>query len=186
MKKEIESLKTNPKLLLHVCCAPCSSAVLERLQDFEITLFYNNPNTYPKEEYDLRANQFAKLTHLPFVKSEYDHNEFLTLINNDLNLINEKEGGNRCQKCIELRLSNSFKYAKENGYDYVTTTLTISPHKDAEYINQLGEKLQSIYNVKFLHSDFKKDNGFLNSVKISTDLGLYRQDYCGCEFSKRN
>lgn len=182
MKKEIESLATQKKLLLHVCCAPCSSACLERLNAFDITLYYFNPNTYPQTEYELRAQQFAKLTNLPLIVENYNHQLFLdTIIGNE----NSPEGGVRCQLCIKNRLKNSFEYAKNNGFDYVTTTLTISPHKDAEYINKIGNELAQQYGIKFLPSDFKKENGFLNSIILSKQLGLYRQDYCGCEFSIR-
>ena len=183
MKQEMCKLNNKPKLLLQVCCAPCSSACLDRLTAFDITLFYFNPNTYPEKEYNLRAEQFSKLTNLPFIIYPYNHQEFLNYIKgHEL----DKEGEMRCQKCIELRLMKTFEYAKNNGYDYVTTTLTISPHKDAEFINTCGKRLEEEYQVKFLHSDFKKENGFLNSIKLSKEFDLYRQDYCGCEFSYKN
>lgn len=180
MKEEINHLTTKPKLLLHVCCAPCSSSVLNRLTCFDITLYYYNPNTYPNEEYFLRANQFKKLTKLPIIIENYNHEEFLNAIKT---YENEPEGGARCEKCIETRLKKTFEYAKENKYDYVTTTLSVSPHKNAEFINKIGIKFSKDYNIKFLVADFKKENGFLNSIKISKELELYRQDYCGCEFS---
>lgn len=180
MKKKINSLTTKPKLLLHVCCAPCSSSVLEKLNAFDITLYYFNPNTYPKEEYILRSEQFKKLTNLPIIVEDYNHSEFLNCVKD---LETELEGGKRCEKCIELRLSQTFKYAKENHFDYITTTLSVSPHKNAEYINNLGVLLADEYKIEFLVADFKKENGFLNSIKISKELDLYRQDYCGCEFS---
>lgn len=181
MKQQLSSLTSKPRLLLHVCCAPCSSGVLPVLKEyFDITLYYYNPNTYPQNEYLLRAEQFAKLCDLPLIVCEYNHIEFLNTIKGfEL----ENEGGTRCQKCIELRLNNSFSYAKLNNYDYVTTTLSISPHKDAEFINNCGEKLEKLYNVKYLYADFKKDNGYLNSIIESKKYDLYRQDYCGCEFS---
>ncbi len=181
MKQQLSNLKGKPKLLLHVCCAPCSSGVLPKLkQYFEITLFYYNPNTYPQDEYLLRAEQFAKLTDLPLIVCDYNHNEFLTEIKG---LEQVKEGGARCQKCIELRLKQSFEYATKQGYDYVTTTLSISPHKDAEFINACGQKLQEEYKVNYLYADFKKENGYLNSITESKKHDLYRQEYCGCEFS---
>lgn len=183
MKTEISTIATQQKLLLHVCCAPCTSACLDRLKPLDITLFYYNPNTYPAEEYDKRFLQFSKLTELPIIKCEYNHNQFLNIAQ-DLSL--EKEGGARCQKCISLRLEKTFQYAKQNGFDYVTTTLTISPHKDATFINQKGQELSKKYGVKFLPSDFKKENGFLDSINLSKQLDLYRQDYCGCEFSIRH
>ena len=181
MKQQISTLTGKPKLLLHVCCAPCSSAVIERLQQFfDITLYYFNPNTYPKSEYDLRANQFSKLTNLPLIVCDYDHNTFLQ---NIAGLENSIEGGERCQKCIKMRLEQSFKYAINNKFDFVTTTLSISPHKDATYINQTGAELEKLYNMSYLYADFKKENGYLNSIKLSKQYDLYRQDYCGCEFS---
>ena len=183
MKQEISKLKTTPKLLLHVCCAPCSSAVIERLNMFNLTLYYSNPNTYPQNEYILRAEQFKKFTDKPIVVEEYNHNSFLTEIKG---LENELEGGTRCQKCIALRLKNSFEYAKQNGYDYITTSLSVSPHKDSEFINQEGLRLSQIYGIKFLVADFKKENGYLNSINLSKKFNLYRQDYCGCEFSITN
>lgn len=184
MKQQISTLKGKPKLLLHVCCAPCSSAVIDRLnQYFDITLYYFNPNTYPENEYNLRADQFNKLSTLPIVIAHYNHNQFLHYING---YEQQPEGGSRCQKCIELRLEKSFEYAKLNNFDFVTTTLSISPHKDALFINSCGEMLQGKYNIPYLYADFKKENGYLNSIKLSQQFNLYRQDYCGCEFSMNN
>lgn len=181
MFEQINSFTSKPKLLLHVCCAPCSSGVLPRLKDhFDITLFYYNPNTYPENEYILRAKQFAKLSNLPLIVCDYNHNEFLNCITGNEQDI---EGGLRCQKCIELRMKKSFEYASTNKFDYVSTTLSISPHKDAQFINHCGENLQKIYTAKYLFADFKKENGYLNSINESKRLDLYRQDYCGCEFS---
>lgn len=181
MKQQLSNLVGKPRLLLHVCCAPCSSGVLPKLKEFfDITLFYYNPNTYPKDEYVLRAEQFSKLTDLPLIVCDYDHNQFLSEIKG---LEQVTEGGKRCQKCIELRLRQSFEYALANNYDYVTTTLSISPHKDAEFINMCGQKLEEDYKVNYLYADFKKENGYLNSINESKKFNLYRQDYCGCEFS---
>ena len=181
MKDQISQLSGKPRLLLHVCCAPCSSAVIERLKEhFNITLYYFNPNTYPQNEYILRAEQFAKLTDLPLVVCEYDHKQFLKAIEG---LEDMQEGGERCQKCIGLRMGKSFEYAKANNFDFVTTTLSISPHKDTQFINNCGEELQQKYGVAYLYGDFKKENGYLNSINLSKQFDLYRQDYCGCEFS---
>ena len=183
MHKEISSFGDKPKLLLHCCCAPCSSAVIERISKFfEITFFYYNPNIYPKEEYILRQNEFKKLG-VDVVVEEYNHNEFLLVVNG---LENEPEGGTRCKVCISQRLNKAFEYAKQNNYDYVTTTLSISPHKDCEFINTLGEQLQQKFGVNYLYADFKKQNGYLRSIEICKELGIYRQDYCGCEFTKQN
>lgn len=181
MHKEISSFGDKPKLLLHCCCAPCSSAVIEKLkQYFDITYFFYNPNIYPESEYLLRRDEFKKLD-VNVVELTYSHNEFLKVVNG---YENEKEGGARCRICIAQRLDKTFEYATINNFDIVTTTLSISPHKDAEFINMLGESLQEKYGVKYLHADFKKENGYLRSIQICKENDIYRQDYCGCEFSK--
>lgn len=183
MQEEISSFGENPKLLLHCCCAPCSSAVIEKLKNyFDITFYFYNPSIFPQEEYEKRAKEFEKLN-IKIVKANYDHSHFLDLIEGKEN---EKEGGKRCQICIADRLNQSFQYAVRNNYDVITTTLSISPHKDAEFINILGEQLEQKYGIKFLHSDFKKQNGYLRSIQICKDLNIYRQEYCGCEFSLNN
>ena len=180
MQQEISSFGEKPKLLLHCCCAPCSSAVIERIKEFfDITFYFFNPNIYPKDEYVLRQNEFEKLG-VKIIVEEYNHDEFLKLVKG---YESEQEGGARCRICIAERLSKTFEYAVENNFDLVTTTLSISPHKDAEFINILGERLQEKYGVKYLHADFKKQNGYLRSIQICKELGIYRQDYCGCEFS---
>lgn len=180
MKDEISSFGEKPKLLLHCCCAPCSSAVIERIAKFfEITFFYYNPNIFPKSEYDLRKEEFKKLG-VNVVELPYNHEEFLSVVKGRED---DAEGGDRCKICIALRMNETFKFAVENNYDMVTTTLSISPHKDAEFINQLGENLERKFGIKFLHADFKKENGYLRSIEICKDLGIYRQDYCGCEFA---
>ena len=181
MHEEISSFGDKPKLLLHCCCAPCSSAVIEKLkQFFEITYFYYNPNIYPESEYLKRKKEFIKLG-VNVVELKYNHNEFLEV---SKGYENESEGGIRCRICIAQRLNKTFEFASANNYDIVTTTLSISPHKDAEFINLLGESLQQKYGIKYLHADFKKENGYLNSIKICKEKEIYRQDYCGCEFSK--
>ncbi|MBE5741013.1 MAG: epoxyqueuosine reductase QueH [Clostridiales bacterium] len=183
MLKEISSLGDKPRLLLHCCCAPCSSAVIERLiEHFDITFFYYNPNIYPQEEYETRKKEFDKLN-VNITSLEYIHQDFLDKV---IGLEQEREGGDRCRACIAMRMDRAFAYAKEKGYDYVTTTLSISPHKDAQFINETGDKLQSKYDIKYLYADFKKQNGYLRSIEICRDLGIYRQDYCGCEFSRSN
>ena len=180
MQQEISSFGVKPKLLLHCCCAPCSSAVIERIKEFfDITFYYYNPNIYPKEEYLLRSKEFEKLG-VKIISEEYYHENFLNVTKG---FEREQEGGKRCQICIAQRLNRSFEYAVANNYDVVTTTLSISPHKDAEFINLLGENLQEKYGIKYLHADFKKQNGYLRSIEICKQLGIYRQDYCGCEFS---
>ena len=181
MHEEISSFGDKPKLLLHCCCAPCSSAVIEKLiNHFEITYFYYNPNIYPESEYLKRKDEFKKLG-VNVVDLKYNHDEFLQVVKG---YEDELEGGARCRVCIAARLDKTFEYAVINGYEMVTTTLSISPHKDAEFINKLGESLQEKYGIKYLHADFKKENGYLSSIKICKEKEIYRQDYCGCEFSK--
>lgn len=182
MQEEISSFGDKPKLLLHCCCAPCSSAVIERIKDyFNITFYYYNPNIYPKDEYETRYKEFEKLG-VKVICADYNHEDFINIVKGKEN---EIEGGVRCQICIADRLDKSFKYAKENNFDLVTTTLTISPHKDCEFINKIGECLQEKYEIKYLHADFKKKNGYLRSIQICKELEIYRQDYCGCEFSRQ-
>ncbi len=181
MHEEIASLGYKPRLLLHCCCAPCSSAVIEKLKEhFSITYFFFNPNIYPESEFSTRKNEFKKLGVL-VVDVGYDHNEFLSLVKGKEQ---EKEGGERCKMCIAYRMQKAFEFASQNDFEMVTTTLSISPHKDAEFINSVGEAFEKQFNVKYLHADFKKENGFLRSIEICKERGIYRQDYCGCEFSK--
>ena len=178
-----------PTLLLHVCCAPCSSYCLEYLSDFfNITVFYYNPNISLKEEYHHRLEEEKRLISemtfanpVTITESVYDPREFFSLVKG---LENEPEGGKRCEKCFRLRLSAAAQKAKELGADYFTTTLTISPLKNADKINEIGQELESIYQVKHLPSDFKKRGGYQRSTELSKQFGLYRQDYCGCVFSK--
>lgn len=169
-----------PRLLLHCCCAPCSSAVIEKLKDvFEITFYYYNPNIFPEEEYNLRQEEFKKLD-VNLVAEGYNHQDFINIVKG---MEHEKEGGMRCRACIAQRMKQAFIFANNNNFDYATTTLSISPHKDAKFINELGAQLEQEYNVNYLYADFKKENGYLRSIQICKDLNIYRQDYCGCEFS---
>lgn len=180
-----------PKLLMHSCCAPCSSYVLEYLsQYFEITVFYYNPNIYPESEYTKRIWEQQKLIdELPakhpisFMAGPYDKERFYEMASG---LEHVKEGGARCMKCYELRLREAAKIAKNAGFDYFTTTLSISPLKKAERLNEIGQRLGEEYEVEYLLSDFKKKNGYKRSIELSKIYGLYRQDYCGCEFSMEN
>jgi len=182
MQKEISSFGSKPKLLLHCCCAPCSSAVIERIKEFfDITFYYYNPNIYPESEFELRKQEFSKLG-VDIISEKYNHEKFLEVVKG---YENEPEGGLRCRICIAERMDKAFEYAKQNNFDYVTTTLSISPHKDAEFINATGENLSKKYNIKYLYADFKKENGYLRSIQICKELAIYRQDYCGCEFAKR-
>jgi predicted adenine nucleotide alpha hydrolase (AANH) superfamily ATPase len=179
-----------PKLLIHSCCAPCSSYVLEYLsQYFEITIFYFNPNIYPEEEYSRRVEEQKQLiqampltSKITFRQGEYQPLDYYQAIKG---LEKEPEGGDRCFVCYELRLREAAMFAKEGGYDYFTTTLSISPHKKSEKLNEIGSKLAAEYGVAYLPSDFKKKNGYKRSIELSKEYNLYRQDYCGCVFSMR-
>lgn len=182
--------ETVPKLFLHSCCGPCSSYVLEYLSRyFSITVFYYNPNIYPSEEYYHRVEEQRRLIDamaftnpVSFVEGAYDTDRFYALAKG---LEQEPEGGERCFRCYHLRLEQAALLAKEGGFDYFTTTLSISPYKNAEKLNEIGEALAVQYGVKHLPSDFKKKEGYKRSVELSKIYGMYRQDYCGCVFSKR-
>ena len=189
--KENESKSRVPRLLLHSCCAPCSSYVLEYLSDyFEITVFYYNPNISPAEEYEKRAaEQQHLIRELPakhpihLVVGAYEPERFYA-VSRGLEMV--PEGGERCFQCFRLRLEEAAKMAAEGGFDYFATTLTISPLKNAQKLNEIGEELSELYKVEHLPSDFKKKNGYKRSVELSALYGLYRQNYCGCVFSKRD
>ncbi|MDS0525095.1 epoxyqueuosine reductase QueH [Clostridium sp. SHJSY1] len=196
-QKELDSLinklvKENevPTLLLHSCCAPCSSYVLEYLSNyFKITVFFYNPNIYPEKEYLRRVEEQKKFISslntkhdINFIIGKYDTESFYNM---SKGLENVKEGGERCFKCYELRLNEAAAICKKENFDYYTTTLTISPHKNAKKLNEIGWKLAEIHETKYLFSDFKKKNGYKRSIELSKEYNLYRQDYCGCVFSKR-
>lgn len=178
-----------PSLLLHSCCAPCSSYVIEYLSNyFNITVFYYNPNIYPKEEYLKRVKEekdfiskFKTKYKVDFIEGDYDTNKFYSVAKG---FEGEKEGGERCFRCYELRLKETASVAKNKGYDYFTTTLSISPYKNAQKLNEIGEKVGSEYDMQYLYSDFKKKNGYKRSIELSREYNLYRQDYCGCIFSQ--
>lgn len=183
LEKIINSLDGKKKLLLHSCCAPCSSYCITYLKDyFDITILYYNPNIEPIEEYNKRKNEqikLCKLLNIEVMDSDYDNNLYHNLVHG---LENEPEGGNRCFKCYELRLRKTA--SKALGFDYFGTTLTISPFKNSQKINEIGLMLQDEYNVKFLLSDFKKREGYKKSILLSKKYGLYRQNFCGCVYSK--
>jgi len=174
------------KMLLHSCCGPCSTSVIETLkEEYDITIFYYNPNIYPENEYLLRKSEQKRYLSLigsdiQVVDCDYDYNKFLDVVKG---FEKEKEGGSRCEKCFYLRLDETAKYAKENNYDIFTTTLSVSPYKNAKLLNQIGLELQEKYHIEYLISDFKKKNGYLRSIQISKQFDIYRQHYCGCEFS---
>ena len=180
-----------PTLLLHSCCAPCSSYVIEYLsQYFSITVFYYNPNISPEEEYRFRSSEQKRLiAEMPvkypvtYIDEEYDSRQFFDAVKG---LENEPEGGRRCEKCFELRLGRTIQLAKEMGFDYAATTLSISPLKNAQLLNEIGKRLSEKQGVNWLGSDFKKKGGYKRSTELSKEYGLYRQNYCGCVFSKRD
>ena len=200
--QENESRSRVPRLFLHSCCAPCSSYVLEYLSRyFEITIFYYNPNISPGEDYEKRVREQKRLIRelsvhqqaalnqgkcdnfypVHMVAGPYEPQRFYEMAKG---LEQEPEGGMRCKKCYRLRLEEAARLAAEGGYDYFTTTLSISPLKNAQWLNEIGEELEAIYSVRHLPSDFKKRNGYQRSVELSKEYGLYRQDYCGCVFSR--
>lgn len=192
MEKELKRIAAQgirPRLLLHSCCAPCSSHVLEMLTaTFDITVFYYNPNIAPEAEFLYRAEEQRRLiADLPkqgvmeMIRGEYDAQAFYDLARG---LENVPEGGERCTRCFELRLGKTAQLAKEGGFDYFTTTLSISPLKDAQRLNAIGGRLAGEVGVPWLFSDFKKKNGYRRSCELSQEYGLYRQDYCGCIYSK--
>ena len=185
---KLEKEEQVPTLLLHSCCAPCSSYVLEYLsQYFRITVFYYNPNIYPESEYSKRIIEQQRLIDelqvrhkISFVAGEYDKDRFYEMVKG---LEDVAEGGERCMRCYELRLREAAELAKDGEYDYFTTTLSISPMKNAQKLNEIGNRLAEEYGIKYLLSDFKKKNGYKRSIELSKEYGLYRQDYCGCVYS---
>ena len=186
--KNLDSENEKPTLLLHSCCAPCSSYVLEYLVPyFKITVFFYNPNITSEEEYRKRIFEVERLIKemglldVSLIEGRYDAREFLDMAKK---WPGEKEGGKRCRDCYRMRLFETAKTAAEGGYDYFTSTLSISPHKNAEWLNELAKEAGELYHVKALPSDFKKKNGYKRSIELSREYELYRQNYCGCIFSK--
>lgn len=194
LEKLIERLRKEgkvPRLLLHSCCAPCSSYVLEYLSNyFEITVFYYNPNIFPESEYTKRILEQQTLIGdmtmkhpVSFIAGNYDRERFYEIAKG---LEYLKEGGERCFKCYELRLEEAARIARDGEFDYFATTLSISPLKNADKLNVIGMEVGKKYGVSYLQSDFKKKNGYKRSIELSREYGLYRQDYCGCEYSFRD
>lgn len=192
LNKELEKIENSgkvPTLLLHSCCAPCSSYVLEYLSGFfDITIFYYNPNISPEEEFSKRvAEQKRLISEMPlkrpvrFIEGEYNPDSFFEIAEG---LEDIPEGGKRCFRCYELRLRRAAQEAKKGGFDYFTTTLSISPHKNAQKLNEIGGALAEEFNTSYLFSDFKKKNGYKRSCELSEIYGLYRQNYCGCIYSR--
>ncbi|MDR2532567.1 MAG: epoxyqueuosine reductase QueH [Oscillospiraceae bacterium] len=170
-------------LFLHSCCAPCSSAVIERLAgDYNIVIFFSNPNIMPREEYEKRLSEQKRLVALHGVQLIEDEYENSTFLNAVAGFENEPEGGKRCEKCIELRLRRTAEAAKAQGFDFFTTTLSVSSHKNAVLINRILEEKGGQYGVEPLLADFKKNDGYKRSLELSKKYGLYRQGYCGCRF----
>lgn len=188
-KNEVANFDKKHSILLHSCCAPCSSHVISVLKDyFDITIFYYNPNISPIQEYEKRKQEqisFIKQLDcgIKIMDCDYDNDVYEKCIKG---LENEKEGGARCLKCFRLRLEKTAKLASINNFDYFCTTLTVSPYKNSQVINSIGKELMNIYNVKWLYSDFKKEEGYKHSIALSKQYNLYRQDYCGCIYSIRN
>ena len=188
-KNEVANFDKKHSILLHSCCAPCSSHVISVLKDyFDITILYYNPNISPIQEYEKRKQEqinFIKQLDcgIKIMDCDYDNDVYEKCIKG---LENEKEGGARCLKCFRLRLEKTAKLASVNNFDYFCTTLTVSPYKNSQVINNIGKELMNIYNVKWLYSDFKKEEGYKHSIALSKQYNLYRQDYCGCIYSIRN
>ena len=187
--EEISRKEIRPSLLLQACCAPCSSYVLEYLnQYFQITVYFYNPNIASREEYLKRADELVRLMRetgadstVKFILADYEPEKFQALAHGKEDL---PEGGARCYDCYRLRLEATADYAKDQSFDYFSTTLSVSPHKNATWINKIGEEMAKKYGVDYLYADFKKRDGYRRSVQLSKDHDLYRQDYCGCEFSR--
>ncbi len=180
----------HPHILLHACCAPCSSACLERLApDARLTLFFYNPNILPQSEYDYRLQELQRLVRemplpqeIPVIAGDYEPERFLAFATD---MADEPERGARCQKCIRLRLTQAALAARTQGADYFATTLTLSPHKDAVFINACGEETAQQFGIRYLPTDFKKKDGYKRSIELSAQYALYRQNFCGCPFSRR-
>lgn len=186
---EIEKIKASalrPKMLLHTCCAPCSTHVLELLMEaFELTLYFYDPNIHPEEEYDKRKAEmkdYAETSHILFIEGPYDIERWFDITKGHEA---DREGNERCFICYELRMREAARFAGDNGFEYFGTVLSISPHKNAQKLNEIGASLSREYGVRYLAADFKKKDGFKKSITLSKEHGLYRQDYCGCVYSKR-
>jgi len=196
--KSLNPKEKKPSLLLHACCGPCSSYVIEYLSFyFDITIFYYNPNIYPQKEYERRLAELQNFiprfepavnNKVKIVVSSYNQKDYFDATNvlKEPELQKEAEKGLRCRRCYEFRMKKAYAYAVENKFDWFCTTLSISPFKDSQMINDIGSELEKTNSTKFLTSDFKKKGGFLRSLELSQEYGLYRQDYCGCLYSKEN
>ena len=188
LEELVKTLNNKPRLLLHSCCGPCSTEVISYLKDyFEITVFYYNPNIEPEEEYihrkkeQIRFLKEYKDAEISFLDCEYDNASFKEIAKG---LEQVKEGGARCNKCFYLRMKKTAEVAKEKGFEYFGTTLTVSPHKNSTTINEIGEKISEECNIKYIYGDFKKNDGYKKSIELSKTYNLYRQNYCGCLYGK--
>ena len=190
----IKTLDYKPTLLLHSCCGPCSTQVINFLKDyFKITVYYYNPNIEPYTEYEKRKQEQIKFIKefnlenkdniIEFKEALYENEIYQNYVKG---LEQEKEGGARCNKCFYLRLKNTALKAKENNFEYFGTTLTVSPHKNSQIINEIGEKIEKEIGIKFIYGDFKKNDGYKKSIEYSKKYNLYRQDYCGCHYARRD
>lgn len=179
-------INSKPKLLLHICCIGCGVHTIKELsRDYDVTLFFYNPNIFPQTEYDKRLEEIERISAKYKMKCTIDNDKYDNWLQSIHGLENEPEKGLRCHKCYRLRLERTARYAQANDFELFTSTLTISPHKSAEAINAIGAELEKTYKISYLSSDFKKNGGFQASCALSKELGLYRQNYCGCEFSIR-
>ena len=191
MYKQMESIEEGSKLLLHACCAPCSSAVLEKLADFfEITIYYYNPNISDKKEYRKRVNELRRFISefntkydVKLLEGEYEPEKYDEIVKGMEDL---PEKSKRCYYCYEMRIKDTARVAEKLNYPYFTTTLSLSPHKNANWINKIGKEQEKEFETTFLYSDFKKEEGYKRSIELSKEYNLYRQDYCGCIYSKRS
>ena len=187
----LNNLTYKPRILLHSCCGPCSSHVITFLSKyFKIDILYYNPNIYPEEEYLKRKSEQIRLIkelqkecELGYIDCDYDEEKYYESIKG---LEEEKEGGKRCINCFKLRLEKTAIEAKKNNYDYFTTTLSVSPYKNSKILNEIGLELEKKYNIKWLPSDFKKEEGYKKSIELSKKYNLYRQHYCGCKYSLKD
>lgn len=191
MLQELDTLDSRKRILLHSCCGPCSSYVITFLvKYFDITVYYYNPNIYPETEYLHRKNEQIRLINLlkndyniDYIDTEYDYKEYLNFVNV---IPFNKEGDKHCYNCYLYRMDKTASVAVENGYDYFTTTLSVSPYKQSDYINEIGQSLEQKYGIKYLYSNFKKQDGYKKSIELSKKYDLYRQNYCGCVYSLQN
>jgi len=179
-------MKNKQKILLHTCCAPCGAFVFDCLKNLDLTCYWYNPNIWPEKEYKKRKDEcrkYCKKINIPFIEEEYEPEAWNKFIKG---LEKEIEGGKRCDKCFELRLTKTAEFAKENNFDIFATTLTISPHKNSKQINKIGNRIADRYKLNFCETDWKKNDGYKKSCEISRYENFYRQNYCGCKYSLRH